>query len=132
MKDQSFFLDLTRFGHCHKSSWLDLNISLSTVIFPYEWKAARVTPLYKNSGNHSVPTNLVAKVLERIIYQQLNQYLIKNDFLTHYQSAFRSLHSTVTALLKATDKWAMNIDRGWVNTVVFFRTLKCFRYSWSR
>lgn len=54
----------------------------------------------------------MAKVLERIIYQQLNQYLIKNDFLTHYQSAFRSLHSTVTALLKATDKWAMNIDRG--------------------
>ena len=33
--------------------------------------------------------------------------------------ACRSLHSTVTALLEATDDWAFNIDRGNINAVVF-------------
>ena len=31
--------------------------SLLTGIFPVEWKSARVTPLYKNSGNRNDPTN---------------------------------------------------------------------------
>ena len=33
--------------------------------------------------------------------------------------ARRSLHSTVTALLEATDSWDLDIDRGKVNAVVF-------------
>ena len=35
------------------------------------------------------------------------------------QSGFRSLHSTVTALLEATDSWALITDHGYVNAVVF-------------
>lgn len=42
----------------------------------------------------------------------------KHD-LSQYQSGFRSFHSTVTALLEASDNWAFNIDRGYINTVVF-------------
>ena len=33
------------------------NQFLMTGIFPDEWKSARVTPLYKNSGKRSDPTN---------------------------------------------------------------------------
>ena len=33
-------------------------------------------------------------------------------------TGFRALHSTVTALLEATDSWAYNIDIGYVNAVV--------------
>ena len=44
---------------------------------------------------------------------------------THH-SGFRSLHSTVTALLEATDNWAFNIDRGNVNAVVFLDFKKAF------
>ena len=36
-----------------------------------------------------------------------------------YQSGFRSLRSTVTALLEATDSWAFHIDCGYVNAVAF-------------
>ena len=39
---------------------------------------------------------------------------------------FRSLHSTVTALLEATDSWAFKIDRGNVNAVVFLDLKKAF------
>ena len=86
------------------------NQSLITGIFPNEWKSARVTPLYKNSGKRTEPTNyrpisvipVVAKVFERIIYDQIYKYLTRNSLLTRHQSGFRSLHSTVTALLGAT------------------------------
>ena len=105
-----------------------------TCIFPDEWKSARVTPLYKNSGKRSDPTNyrpisvipVVTKVFERIIYDQLYHYLTKNNFLSCHQSGFRSLHSTLTALIEATDSWAMDIDRGLVNAVVFLDLKKAF------
>ena len=42
------------------------------------------------------------------------------------QSGFRSLHSTVTALLEATDSSAFNIDRGNVNAVLFLNLKKAF------
>ena len=110
------------------------NQSLMTGIFPDEWKSARVTPLYKNSGKRSDPTNyrpisvipVVAKVFERIIYDQLYHYLTKNNFLSCHQSGFRSLHSTLTALIEATDSWALDIDRGLVNAVVFLDLKKAF------
>ena len=110
------------------------NHSLITGIFPNEWKSARVTPLYKNSGKRTEPTNyrpisvipVVAKVFERIIYDQIYKYLTRNSLLTRHQSGFRSLHSTVTALLEATDSWALNIDRAFVNAVVFLDLKKAF------
>ena len=39
---------------------------------------------------------------------------------------FRTLHSTVTALLEATDTWAYNIDKGKINALVFLDLKKAF------
>ena len=58
-------------------------------------------------------------MFERIVYDQLYNFLTNEDIIPKQQSGFRSLHSTVTALLEATDNWAFNIDRGNVNAVVF-------------
>ena len=69
---------------------------------------------------------VVAKVFERIIYDQLYAFLMDNNILSSYQSGFRSLHSTVTSLLEATDDWVYNIDQGNVNTVVFLDLKKAF------
>ena len=68
----------------------------------------------------------IAKVFERTIYSQLSSYLSENNIFSHYQSGFRSFHSTMTALLEATDNWAFNIDRGYVNAVVFIDLKKTF------
>jgi len=108
--------------------------SFLTGIFPDEWKSARVAPLYKNSGKRNDPTNyrvisvilVVAKVFERVVYDQVYHCLTENLILSRYQSGFRSLDSMVTALLEATDSWAMNIDRGLVNAVVFLELKKDF------
>ena len=101
--------------------------SIDTGIFPDEWKSARITLLFKKAGSRSDPSNyrpisiipVVAKVFERIIYDQLYHYLSEHNLLSRYQSGFRSLHSTVTALIEATDNWSLNIDRGFFNAVVF-------------
>ena len=62
---------------------------------------------------------VVPKVFERIIYDQAYAFLTNNNILSNCQSGFRCLHSTITALLEATNDWAYNIDRGNVNSVVF-------------
>ena len=43
-----------------------------------------------------------------------------------YQSGFRSLHSTVTALLDVTNKWYLNIDKVMANIAVFLDLAKTF------
>ena len=69
---------------------------------------------------------VVAKVFERIIYDQLYHYLNENDLLTRHQSGFCSLHSTVTALIEVTDNWSLNINRGVINAVEFLDLKKAF------
>ena len=113
---------------------LIFNQSIATGIFPDEWKSARITPLFKKAGSRNDPSNyrpisiipVVAKVFERIVYDQLYHYLNENDLLSQHQSGFRSLHSTVTALIEATDNWSLNIDRGFINAVVFLDLKKAF------
>ena len=63
--------------------------------------------------------SVIAKGFERIVYDQLYNFLSNEDIISTHQSGFRSLHSTVTVLLEASDNWAFNIDRGNVNAVVF-------------
>ena len=70
--------------------------------------------------------SVIAKVFERIVYDQLYNFLTNEDIISNHQSGFRSLHSTVTALLEATDNWAFNIARGNVNAVVFLDLKKAF------
>ena len=92
--------------------------SINTGIFPREWKASRVTPIFK-SGTKRNPSDYrpisvipcVAKIFEKIIFDQVYEYLNINKLLTSCQSGFRSLHSTLTALLEATSDWPMNIDK---------------------
>ena len=109
------------------------NRSINTGIFPTDWKCSKVIPLFKKGErrdlNNYRPISIipvVAKVFERIIYNQVYAFLKDNNLLTSSQSGFRSLHSTVTALLEATNCWAYNIDSGNVNSVIFLDLKKAF------
>ena len=103
------------------------NSCIETETFPDEWKIAKVTPIFKKGSksdlNNYRPISvlpIVSKLFEKIIYQQLYDYLdIKNKLLNTYQSGFRSLHSTMTALLESTNNWSINIDNGLLNGVVY-------------
>jgi len=112
------------------------NRSIVSGIFPEESKCSKVIPLFKQEErsdlNNYRPisvTPIVAKVFERIIYNQLHGYLTQNDLKSSHQSGFRSLHSTVTALLHATDNWAFNIDRRNVNAVPLTTPFFCLNWK---
>ena len=69
----------------------------------------------------------MAKVFEiQKTYDQVYAYLSEHNIISKSQSGFRSIHSTVTALLEATDSWAFDLDRGNVNAVVFLDLKKAF------
>ncbi len=121
-----------------ESLCLIFNRSITTGIFPNEWKCAKVIPIHKQGKRNYVdnyrPISIVpvvATVFERIIYDQLNAFISENKLLINYQSGFRGLHSTVTSLLEATNEWAYNIDSGNVNAVMFLDLKKAFDTVWS-
>ena len=109
------------------------NCSISTGVFPDEWKLARVVPVFKkgirSDVNNYRPTSIIpiiARVFEKAIYDQFYKYLADNSMLSNCQSGFRKLHNTMTTLLKSTDEWRLNIDKGQINGVVFIDLKKAF------
>ena len=83
------------------------NQAITLASFPDEWKIARVIiPLFK-SGHRNMPGNYrpisilptISKIMERILYSQLYNYLTKYGLLSSPQFGFRKSHSTATRTL---------------------------------
>ena len=114
------------------------NQAITLSFFPREWKTARVIPLYKN-GQRNLPGNyrplsvlpVISKIMERILYDQLYNYLTKFELLSDCQFGFRKFHSTATALLDCTNDWYMNLDRKMFNLVVLIDCTLFARPSWK-
>ena len=96
-----------------------INSSLSTGIFPCQFKEAVVIPLLKKKNlDHDVLKNyrpvsnlpFISKVLERIVLVQLQDHLRANNLSETYQSAYRSGHSTETAVLCVTNSLLQQSD----------------------
>ena len=75
------------------------NLSVKSGVFPNDWKLAKVSPIHKtderNDANDYRPISFlptIARIFEKLIYEQLYDYLCKNDILDSRQSDFRSLH----------------------------------------
>ena len=109
------------------------NSSMECGIFPDNWKLAKVTPIFK-SGHKSDPHNyrpisiisVFTRICERIIHDQLYDFLKENSILMPNQSAFRKLHSTTTSLIDCTDYWYENIDKKQMNLSMFLDLRKAF------
>ena len=112
---------------------LIFNQAITLSSFPDEWKMAKVVPLYK-SGQRNIPGNYrpisvlpaISKIMERILYEQLYNYLTKSELLSDFQFGFRKFHSTAAALLDCTNEWYMNLDRKMFNLVVLIDLKKAF------
>ena len=90
-----------------------INLSLETNKFPSKWKIAKVIPLYKGKGCKLDPKNyrpvailpILIKVLERAMFLQVLNHMDSNSFFNPSHHAYRSFHSTTTAMLQMYDTW---------------------------
>jgi hypothetical protein len=88
--------------------------------FPFKFKSAQITPLLKRPDLDSTnPSsyrpisnlNIISKNLERLILARVMQHINSSGNIDHFQSAYRSGHSTETALLKVTSDIFEAFDR---------------------
>ena len=69
---------------------------------------------------------VLSRVSEKLIYNQLYDYLNENIDLFSNQSSFRALHSVVTCFLISTDDWYFNMDKGRFTANIFIDIKKAF------
>ena len=91
---------------------------------------AKVFPLYKKNDRTEAqnyrPISVLPAISKICVHDQLYHYLNSNSLLSKNQSGFRSLHSTVTALLHLTNDWYLNIDKGENNLIELLDLAKAF------
>ncbi|KAK3524688.1 hypothetical protein QTP86_000793 [Hemibagrus guttatus] len=90
-----------------------INGSLTSGHVPTVFKKARVIPILKKPAldpsdiSNYRPVSLLSflsKILERVVCNQLSDYLMQNNLHDPNQSGFKAAHSTETALLAVTEK----------------------------
>ena len=86
-------------------------------MFPEGWKKAKVVPLLKK-GDAMVPSNfrpvsnltVASKVLEKVVFVQLVNYLEKNKLIHPNHHGGRQGHNT--ALVQMMDQWLEEVEKG--------------------
>ena len=87
-----------------------LNINFKTCLrtskFPLEWKKANIIPIHKKGGKQTVlnyrPVSLLpicVKIFERLLYNEILNFLLENHLISPKQSGFKSGDSCINQLL---------------------------------
>ena len=94
---------------------------------------AKVSAIFKSGEkedlNNYRPISVIpalARVFERLIYNQIYDHLTNNNLLDSKQYGFRSLHSTALVLSESTNHWLLDVGNGKMNTVIFLDIKKAF------
>ena len=108
-------------------------LSLSEGYFPSELKLAKIIPLYKANDpsmfNNYRPISLLSvfsKILEKIMYDRLYDYLVSLKILYEYQFGFQKSKSTYMALISLTDKLINALENGDICVGLFIDFRKAF------
>ena len=100
---------------------------------PDSLKIAKVIPLFKYGSLNSIdnyrpisvlPT--VSKIMERVVYDQLSEYLEQQGLLSESQYGFRKGYNTEIAVTVFTDNIRRAIDSGKMTGAVFIDLRKAF------
>ena len=109
------------------------NKSFLTGIVPSKLKIAKVIPLYKTKDpalfSNYRPISLLpffSKILERLMYNRLYNFLTEHNILFMNQFGFRKNYSTFLALMDLVDSISKNIDEGNYSIGIFLDLSKAF------
>ena len=110
------------------------NLSLSTGVYPDQWKEALVNPIYKGKGSKSLPgsyrpTSLlsnVSKVFGRLVKKQLLAFFLNDEVIPEEQFGFLPGRSTVWQLLQTLEEWHEALDNGSTVHALFLDVEKAF------
>lgn len=112
-----------------------INSSLQNGIFPSSLKHAVVKPLLKKSNldvsvfnNYRPISNLqfIGKIIEKIVFSQLTDFLTSNNCFDKFQLGFRANHSNETALIKVVNDIRLNTDAGKTSVLVLLELRAAF------
>lgn len=109
------------------------NSIIVTTKFPTSWKHARITPIPKIKNPQEIsdlrPISILiglSKILEKLLAEQLSQFLDENHILPQIQSGFRTGHSSTTALLHITDDIFQAVDKSECTALIMLDFSKAF------
>lgn len=109
------------------------NSIITTSYFPACWKCARVIPLAKCNFPKSLsdyrPISILpflSKAFERIVHNQISEYISLNNLLAENQSGFRPNRSTTTALLEISEEIRTSLDKGSMSVLTLLDFSKAF------
>ena len=113
--------------------------SLDQGIYPASWKLANVTALHKKGSiyecNNYRPISLlpcVSKICEKLVFNQIYTYLIRNNLINANQSGFRPGDSTVRQLTAICHRIGQSLDNGDELLAVFLDFKKAFDKVWHK
>ncbi|CAH8497539.1 unnamed protein product, partial [Schistosoma bovis] len=107
--------------------------SLSRGKLPENWKLAHITPIFKG-GRRNEPSSyrpvallsLPSKLMESLICDGSNDYLLSLNFFSPQQHGFRKGYSCITNLLTAVDRWTSILDCKGKVDVIYLDFSKAF------
>ena len=109
------------------------NQFLEQGIYPQELKLAEIIPIYKSGTKldpkHWRPINLLSpftKIYENYLYNELLNFLNKNNVLYNLQYGFREGSSTELAVTQIVDEISKTLDNNSINCTVFLDLAKAF------
>ena len=109
------------------------NTSIFSGLSPSECKIAKLKPLYIKESKIN-PKNfrpisllpLISKVIERTVYNQVDDFLLQNNILYNYQSGFSKNHSTDFYLSFLNDKILKSFDKVLFSGIIIIDFQKAF------
>ena len=126
---------------CGKSLCKPLEMIFKSCIikgeYPSEWKKANVVPVHKKGDKQSLKNYrlisllpIFEKIFERIIYNNLFEYLTTNKLISDSQSGFNPGGSCVNQLLSITHEIYDSLDNGLEVRGVFLDISKAYDKVW--
>ena len=92
------------------------NLFIKYSIFPSDCKTAKLKPLFKKGSKTALKNyrpisllSLVSKIIEKVIHDQTQSFLDKNNIIYRYQSGFRKFFSTDSCLSYLNSKIATGL-----------------------